>query len=229
MIQLLVVSVLSSLTLLPRAKADFSQADKAFLLQECQIFEDDLGTIPKLPKAMQAQLSASVAARDSAAFSSFKNTRNYYKFISKITNPAEALPFSRPLSGWNEAYLLPDELARYQKIVAEHPPCKEVWPDPPKDQLSPAQKEMLANQGGVLPADVEVIMQLNEKVQAKFVRWLANNDFKKLVPFKNSRIYYRKLLEKPGLVPLPLPGWNGDYLTPEEFCNYTNILDNAPW
>lgn len=228
MIHLLVVSVLASSVLLPRAQAVVTAEDKAFLLQHCQIFDDDLGAIPKLATEVQAQISGWLAARDSAAFASFRNTRNYYKYLLKL-KPGEAMPFARVPSGWKEAYLLPDELARYQKIVAEHLPCKEVWPDPSRDPFTAEQKELLLNQVHLLPADIDALRQLSQEVQDNLLRWLAGKDLRRLVSLKNSREYYRKLLVKPGLVPMPPAMWNQDYLTPEEYLNYANILDNAPW
>jgi len=226
---LVVISAAALAILVPRAGAEFAKADKEFLLQQCQIFDDDLGTVAKLPPEVQAQFAAWVAARDSRAFTAFKNTRNYCKFTLKLTNPTETMSFARPPTGWNELYLLPEEIARHRKIVAEHPPCKEVWPDPPVDQLTAAQKEILRSQCNILPEDIEMIKLFSRQTQDNIVRWLTKNDLKKLVPLKVSRDYYRKLLEKPGKVPMPPGNWHYDYLTPEEFCNYSNILDNAPW
>lgn len=97
------------------------------------------------------------------------------------------------------------------------------------DRLTDAQKEILRSQCNIPPEDIEVIRLLSQQTQDNLVRWLADNDLKKLIPFKNSRDYYRKILVKVGLFPLAPAFWKTDYLTPEEYCNYVSLLDYAPW
>ena len=228
MIRLAAVSVLALFFLVPRVRAEFSAADWEFLRQQCQMFKEELEFFPKLAPDTQAQVTAWVAARDSRALVPFRDTRHYYYLLTRL-RPGAPLPFSRPPAGWNESYLLPAELAQYKEILTGHPPCKEIWPDPPVDRLTAGQKEILRSQCNILPEDIEVIRLLSTQTQDNILRWLAANDLPKLVAFRNSREYYRKMLVKVGLVPMPPAFWKPAYLTPEEYCNYTSMLDYAPW
>jgi len=213
----------------PQARAEFSAADKDFLWLKCQIFKDDLAVIPSLSKEVQAQISAWVATKDAGKFESFRNTRNYYKFMIKI-KPGEEMPFSRVPTGWDEAYLLPDEISGYNKILAqEHKPCKEVWLEAPKDQLSSEQKAILLKDVQVPQEDIDTIKFFSQKAQKNIAGWITAKDLRKLVPFKDTRDYYRKLLVKPGKFPTPPATWDYDYLTPEEFINFCNMQDNYIW
>jgi hypothetical protein len=103
------------------------------------------------------------------------------------------------------------------------------------NQLYHRQKELTAEEIDFLTkqclidrADVDMIKQLSNNVQANILTWTAAKDCTKFAPFKASRAYYRKLgYDK--VVPLPPVGWNISYLTNEEYKRYIDILDKAPW
>lgn len=121
-LRLVVLVVLVSAVSVPRARAEFAEADWEFLRQHCLMFKEELDMFPKLAPDTRARVTAWVAARDSRALIPFRDTRHYFYFLTKL-RPGEALPFPRPPSVWNEAFLLPEEVTRYHQILAEHPPC----------------------------------------------------------------------------------------------------------
>jgi hypothetical protein len=73
-----------------------------------------------------------------------------------------------------------------------------------------------------------MVPRLIQSAQDNIVRWIAAHDTRKLIPFKETRDFYRKLLQQPGKLPHPPATWDYDYLTEEEFLNYSNMLDNTP-
>jgi hypothetical protein len=93
--------------------------------------------------------------------------------------------------------------------------------------LTPANIQFL-QQCKVIQADIDVIPKLSQEIQTKIASWITAKDCRKLVPYNASRKYFKELKST---VPLPLPpaGWNGAYLTEEEFAQYVDILTNAPW
>lgn len=100
--------------------------------------------------------------------------------------------------------------------------------DLPVRVLTAADKDFMAKQCQVPQMDIDVIPQLGRMAQGYIVQWIDAKDCRKFVPFKNTRNYYRQLnINKP--IPLPPAGWNGRWLTEQEFKNYTHILGNAPW
>ncbi|MBI5241564.1 MAG: hypothetical protein HY926_13915 [Elusimicrobia bacterium] len=93
--------------------------------------------------------------------------------------------------------------------------------------LSPEDKQFLKS-CQVIPADIDIIPKLSQTTQDNIARWIQAKDCGRTGPLRASRAYYRKLdVSKP--IPLLPPGWSVTYLTEEEFKNYINILDNAPW
>lgn len=98
----------------------------------------------------------------------------------------------------------------------------------PLRELTVADKNFMAGQCQVPQMDIDVIPELEGEAQRYILQWIDTNDCRKFVPYKNSRNYYRQLnVNKP--IPLPPAGWNGRWLTPQEFKNYVQILENAPW
>ena len=228
-ILLLAVLALSTSYSLRQASAEISVADKEFLLQQCQIFQDDVDVIAKLSEKTQQVILAAIAARDSAGFSSFKNTRNYYKFLLQI-GADSAMPFPHPPEGWNGDYLTADELKHYDEILKSYPPYVEKSPAQANLELTSAEKDTLKQECQIPQEDIDVISQFMPEVRANISRWLTVKDYRKLVPLKQTRDYYRKLISQPGQkLPTPPATWDIDYLTEEEFLNYCNILNHAPW
>lgn len=98
----------------------------------------------------------------------------------------------------------------------------------PVRPLTAADKGFMAGQCQVPQMDIDVIPQLGRMAQGYIVQWIDAKDCRKFVPYKNTRNYYRRLdINKP--IPLPPAGWNGRWLTEQEFKNYVHILENAPW
>ncbi|HUN53960.1 MAG TPA: hypothetical protein VMU29_02260 [Smithella sp.] len=95
-------------------------------------------------------------------------------------------------------------------------------------KLTAEEKDYLIKQCLVEPADVDIIPELIDDSQAIIVNGVTERNCDKLVPFKASREYYRKLgIDKK--VPLPPAGWSTVWLTEKEFKNYLYIMDHAPW
>ena len=93
--------------------------------------------------------------------------------------------------------------------------------------LSPADAQFLTS-CQVVQADIAIIPRLSQSTQDSITKLIQGKDCGKTGPLLATRAYYRKLsIDKP--VPLPPAGWNIIYLTDDEFKNYVNILDNAPW
>jgi len=94
-------------------------------------------------------------------------------------------------------------------------------------ELSPNDTQFLKS-CQVIQGDIAVIPKLSQSAQDVINKAVQDKDCGRTGPLRASRAYYRKLsVDKP--VPLPPAGWNIIYLTNEEFKNYINILDNAPW
>jgi hypothetical protein len=211
------------------AYAEVTKADRDFLQQQCQIFQNDADIIPNLAQNTQAALLTAIAARDCAKLTPFKNTRNYYHGLLEL-RAGERMYCCTP-EGWDKACLTSDELKHYEEILVSHPPCQDDWPRPGSagSGMSPAQRDFLLQQCRIPQADIDVIPQFIQKAQDNIARWIAENDARHLIPFKTTREYYRKLLENPGgKLPMPPATWDIDYLTREEFLNYINLLNHVP-
>lgn len=97
-------------------------------------------------------------------------------------------------------------------------------------ELSAADKEFLLLQCQVPQEDVEVFPKLDKSTQAKILGYVAAKDCQKLASYKESRNFYRQLLQlKPDAkMPKPPPGWDFTALTDEEYLNYVDILNKHP-
>lgn len=95
-------------------------------------------------------------------------------------------------------------------------------------KLTSPDIKFLSEQCAIDRSDIDIIPQLDKKVQRKLFARIAMKDCKLMSSFKASRSYYKQL--KPN-VPFPMPpaGWNAAYLTSEELDNYKKMLDSAPW
>ena len=114
MILFLAVFTLSVYYFLPRANAELSDADKNFLLNQCQVSQADIDIIPKLDKDTQAKISAWIAAKDCNELVSFKETRDYYRRVLKL-KPGESLPHAPSRLNWD--YVTNDEFVNYANIL----------------------------------------------------------------------------------------------------------------
>jgi hypothetical protein len=98
-------------------------------------------------------------------------------------------------------------------------------------ELSSADKDFLIQQCQVSQADIDIIPKLSQETQTKISAWITAKDCEKLVSFKTTRNFYRQLLQlKPDeQLPFPPAGWNGNYLTEDEFGHYSKILTSHPY
>ena len=77
-------------------------------------------------------------------------------------------------------------------------------------------------------ADIGVIPQLNNDGRRPIFSAIKNKSCEQLAQYKTSREYFKKL-DVNKAIPLAPARWSIDYLTKEEFKQYTDILENAPW
>jgi len=101
-----------------RANAELSATDKDFLLNQCQVSQEDIDVIPKLSKETQANISALIATKDPKQLIPFKNTRDYYRKLLQL-KPKEPLPFTP--YGMDKSYFTDEEYANWQKIYDDAP------------------------------------------------------------------------------------------------------------
>jgi hypothetical protein len=95
-------------------------------------------------------------------------------------------------------------------------------------ELSSAEKDFLI-QNQVSQDDINIIPKLSKETQANISAWIGNKDLKEMASFKNSRNYYKQLLqlEPTARIPAPPADWDVSYLTEAEFRHYADIL-SAP-
>jgi ankyrin repeat protein len=101
-------------------------------------------------------------------------------------------------------------------------------PPPVATSLSAADRAYLADTCRMQPSDIDVIARLEKDTQKFLLARVALRDCSLLKGFVASRDYFRQLKPNTAL-PMPPAGWDGHYLSDEEFKKYQEIMDSAPW
>lgn len=101
-------------------------------------------------------------------------------------------------------------------------------PAPLPAKLTAADTQFLTDQCKVGQPNIDVIPKLSAKTQQDLQSRIAQRDCALLQPFIASRNYFSGL--KPNTeLPRPPVGWSIYYLTDDEYQQYLDLLNNAPW
>jgi hypothetical protein len=100
------------------AQAELSAADKEFLLQQCQVPQEDVDVFPKLDKRTQTGILGYIIAKDCQKLVPYKESRNFYRHLLQL-KPDEKMPKLPPR--WDFAALTEEEFLNYVDILNKHP------------------------------------------------------------------------------------------------------------
>jgi len=80
----------------------------------------------------------------------------------------------------------------------------------------------------ITQSDIDAIPKLMNDGKGSIFSAIKSKNCDQLNAFKISREYFKKMdINK--VIPLAPAGWDIKYLTKEEFSQYTDLLENAPW
>lgn len=108
----LLLSLPSLFCALQNANAELSQADKEFLVKQCQIAQDDVDIISKLKPEIQNKIASFVAAKDCQSLTVFKNSRDYYRKVKQL-KPTDVFPMPPK---WDSNYLTEEEQKNFTAV-----------------------------------------------------------------------------------------------------------------
>lgn len=98
-------------------------------------------------------------------------------------------------------------------------------------ELKAQDIDFLTKQCQIEQADVDVIPHLYKPMKMEMISRIDRRDCKLFEKFKISRAYFKQMkqLKPKSAIPLAPAGWDISHLTEEEFKQYIEILENAPW